>query len=163
MNRFKLLVLALTLVSNSAFAADEYPDTPDRRLTPGQLCQNGKRVRYQETIVCCERAVSKTEKHEIMRTYDQQLGFQTTQLPRQDFKIDHFIPLCLGGSNHETNLWPQHKTIYVKTDPIEQITCDLLRKGSLSQARAIDFVTEAKLDPAKSEQVMTELRNLIRH
>jgi len=88
----------------------------------------------------------------IIRTYDIELGYDIGRMNRQDFKIDHYIPLCMGGSNETSNLWPQHKSVYFYTDRLEEAACTKMREGRLIQARAIDLIREAKADPARNAQ-----------
>jgi len=74
-------------------------------------------------------------------------------MDRKDFKIDHFIPLCAGGSNDPSNLWPQHKSVYEITDPVEPLICAKMAAGKLDQAYAIKLITTAKttnLDEVKN-------------
>ena len=72
-------------------------------------------------------------------------------MDRQEFKIDHFIPLCMGGGNDVANLWPQHRTVYEVTDPLEDQLCQLMSLGDMDQAKAIETIRYAKhhLDEAK--------------
>jgi hypothetical protein len=81
-----------------------------------------------------------------MMTYDRHHGYEVTRMNRQDFKIDHYIPLCMGGSNEADNLWPQHKSVYAATDPIEQRLCELLASGEMRRAEAVELVRQAKAD-----------------
>lgn len=76
---------------------------------------------------------------------------------RGDFKIDHLIPLCAGGSNEQDNLWPQHKTVYVKTDRIEESLCRLMASGHMSQAKAIDLILDVKHHLEKADRVLSDL------
>jgi hypothetical protein len=79
---------------------------------------------------------------------------------RRDFKIDHFIPLCMGGSNELDNLWPQHPSIYVMTDPIEEQLCIRLREGRMKQSDAVRIIRLAKtrhdLIPSIQDQLRQE-------
>ncbi len=76
---------------------------------------------------------------------------------RQDFKIDHLIPLCIGGSNETENLWPQHKSIFVHTDIIEQRLCDLMIAGKMLQAEAIGLIREVKANTSRAEAMRRDL------
>lgn len=121
-----------------------YPDRPDSRLTPGQTCQKPQSRRYGERIPYCNRAVSHELKNQIIETYDQELGYHISQLARQSFKIDHMIPLCMGGDNAAENLWPQHQTIFTVTDPFEAALCKRLERGEMLQARALEIIKALK-------------------
>lgn len=92
------LCLALILAAAPALADD--PIRPDPRLTPGAvlttdlavICQPG----YSNTI----RRASERLKAEVYREY----GLD----PRKGhYEIDHLIPLSLGGSDAQANLWPE--------------------------------------------------------
>jgi hypothetical protein len=72
------------------------------------------------------------------------MGYRTRQMDRQDFKIDHYIPLCMGGSNDIKNLWPQHKSVYAITDPLEPVLCDKMAQGRLLQKKAVEIIMYAK-------------------
>lgn len=149
-----LFALALAASSASAGALQErFPTEPDAKLTPGTLCVRPDNYRYKEKIPYCNRDVESSRKWQIIRTYDQQLGYQIERMNRGDFKIDHFIPLCMGGSNETNNLWPQHKSVYVHTDPLEGKLCELMAQGKLLQKDAIETIRRVKLhelDPAKA-------------
>jgi hypothetical protein len=62
-----------------------------------------------------------------------------------DFEIDHLIPLCLGGSDEPSNLWPQpRRSIEPKwnaegKDRLERFMCDMVCSGQLD----IDIAQEA--------------------
>ena len=84
------------------------------------------------------------EKQEIIKMYDAKLGYSIGRMNRQDFKIDHYIPLCMGGSNDISNLWPQHKTVYQITDELEGLLCVKMANDRLTQSKAIQLIQDAK-------------------
>jgi hypothetical protein len=135
-----------------------YPTSPAPHLTPGTLCERPSSKRYAEGIPYCERDVHSDLKREVMETYDRELGYQVTKMARGLFKIDHFIPLCMGGSNQAENLWPQHESVYTITDDIEHLSCELMSKGKLRQAEAVAGIREAKLDLARAPAVLARLK-----
>ncbi len=143
--------------SEVALAQNLYPSGPAQELTPGSLCQKKGHPRHSERINYCPRSVSKATKIDVIRSYDENLGYQIRQMRRQDFKIDHLIPLCIGGSNETENLWPQHKSIFVHTDIIEQRLCDLMIAGKMLQAEAIGLIREVKADTSKAEAMRRDL------
>lgn len=153
MRRWIFLFLSLT-----AIAEHRYPLAPDHSLTPGSLCTSNRQRRYPENIRYCERHVSSETKRLIIRKYDQVLGTQVAQMPREDFKIDHYIPLCAGGSNETTNLWPQHVTVYELTDPLEPLICEKMADGELSQAEAVRIIKRAKARPETADAEVRRLR-----
>lgn len=115
-------------------------------MTPGSLCNSPDELRYPERIKYCQRSVDRDVKQAIIRDYDQKLGYAIESMPRYDFKIDHLIPLCAGGSNSRDNLWPQHKSVYEVTDAMEPLACDKMKAGRLRQADAVRMILRAKLD-----------------
>jgi hypothetical protein len=142
MKNFFVLV-ALLVSSVSAFAMDQFPKGPDANITPGALCTRPDSHRYPEQINYCERNVDTDTKRGRFVAYDQ-MGYRTRQMDRQDFKIDHYIPLCMGGSNDIKNLWPQHKSVYAITDPLEPVLCDKMAQGRLLQKKAVEIIMYAK-------------------
>ncbi len=137
------LVLSLSVLVH---ASDKYPTMPDASLTPGAICEDSDVHRYPENIVYCDRDVDTKLKNEIIRQYDEQLGFSIRTISRGEFKIDHFIPLSIGGSNSRDNLWPQHRTVYTQTDPLEHMLFERIKEGRIKQQDAIRVIREAKLN-----------------
>ena len=166
----KLLVIVVSLLLSFTFAqagkiqSDLYPAHPHPELTPGELCQTASEYRYPEKIKYCERDVASETKRQIIRIYDSKLGYAISSLPREEFKIDHFIPLCMGGSNSTKNLWPQHVSVYEQTDHYEAEICESLRDGHISQAKAVETIRQIKLHPEYQEMIwnsfMIELAEL---
>lgn len=144
-----VLGLFLVLNFNLAFAQSQrYPIRPDHSLTPGELCQVADAYRYPEKIKYCERNVETQLKDRIIKTYDAKHGYGIQFQNRGSFKIDHYIPLCMGGSNTKFNLWPQHESVYRHTDPLEGLLCEKMKYGKLKQADAIVLIRKAKNDLA---------------
>ncbi len=137
-----------------------FPKTPDSTLTPGSLCQRPTQKRYPEGIPYCSRSVDSDLKKEVMREYDRRLGYRVTEMDRGEFKIDHFIPLCMGGSNDADNLWPQHETVYAITDVLEGTACEKMAEGKLRQADAVKWIQEAKRDHSRVGEVLKRLQAL---
>jgi hypothetical protein len=139
-------------------AADGFPTMPDPTLTPGKVCDAPDAYRYPEHIAYCNRDVSTSAKNDVIHTYDVRDGYTVEAMNRQDFKIDHYIPLCMGGSNDATNLWPQHKTVYVHTDPIEDTLCQIMAAGKMKQVDAIDKMEYAKHHLDECAAILDELK-----
>jgi hypothetical protein len=133
----------------SRLTNSDYPASPDAVFTPGDLCEEREadERRYGEEIPYCERSVSSDRKYAIIDLYDRERDFKIMRLGRNNFKIDHYIPLCMGGSNDDGNLWPQHKDIYELTDTLEFELCEGMKANWLSQARAVEIVRYAKAFP----------------
>jgi hypothetical protein len=136
---------------------NRFPTHPDFSITPGSLCAHADELRYPEHINYCNRNVDRDTKAEIFKVYDRKLGFHTTEMDRNQFKIDHLIPLCMGGSNHSNNLWPQHQDVYAFTDPVEPYLCDLMSVGRLKQADGIRIIKEIKMNPTTAPKRIHDL------
>lgn len=160
MRGFAVLTMAMGLMLSSAVFAGGFPKGPDAQMTPGEVCHNPTEYRYPEKIAYCKRNVDTSLKNQIIRAYDQNLGFGIGSMPRNKFKIDHFIPLCMGGSNEKENLWPQHESVYNLTDPLEQEACEKMAEGKLLQANAMELIREAKLDLSKVAEIRQHIHGL---
>lgn len=152
------VVIFLSLNSLSLFAGG-YPTGPDERLTKGDLCERAQADshRYPEKIEYCARRVSASKKWEIIDSYEE-LGYEIRRYGRENFKIDHLIPLCAGGSNDEENLWPQHREVYEQTDRIEEMSCRLMSQGKITQAEVVELIIDVKQHLEKAEEVEASLR-----
>lgn len=159
-----LMVLALfisSMIGPKAFAfGQNFPTVPNMSMTPGKLCDRPTSYRYAERIPYCERDVSYETKEFLIKQYDLKFGFHIAIMNRGDFKIDHFIPLCVGGSNDMVNLWPQHKSVYEITDPVEPLICQKMLEGRLSQADAVKLIIKAKTNLSTVNEVMRYLNSL---
>jgi len=148
----------LLIFSAATFAGQPYPTSPDPTLTPGAFCDQPDSRRYPERIAYCERQVSRQQKQQVIEDYNRRLGYRISRVNRAEFKIDHLIPLCAGGSNEDENLWPQHRTVYQITDPLEGLICEKMAEGRLLQRRAVELVMRAKqhLHEAREIQAIVE-------
>ena len=157
-----LSVFASLSISIFAIAAENkaYPIGPHPELTPGSLCMRANRMRYPERIPYCDRNVDSGTKRRIFEIYDSTLGYQTQKMNRQKFKIDHYIPLCMGGSNEIDNLWPQHESVYAYTDSVEAIACIKLSEGKIKQQTAIELIRRAKAHLNEASQIVNHLNQI---
>ena len=146
--------------STSSFALDAYPSGPQPSLTPGSLCTTPDTRRYPEKIAYCERNVESDLKDHIVKKYDATFGYRIGSIGRQNFKIDHYIPLCMGGSNAEENLWPQHPSVYVITDPIEPLLCNQMAKGLMKQSDAVRLIKLVKNDLSQAPRILQSLKEM---
>ena len=151
------LVLSLSV---SAFSAEPYPKSPQPSLTPGALCTHPSTYRYPEKIPYCERAVDGDTKDQVVQRYDAAFGYQIEKIGRQNFKIDHYIPLCMGGSNDPSNLWPQHPSVYAITDPLEPVLCQKMAEGRLKQSDAVRLIKQAKGDLSQAGKILNSILEL---
>lgn len=134
-----------------------FPQSPDLVETPGSLCERSGTRRYPEQVKYCERNVDSSLKKQLFLTYDAKFNYETAHMQRTLFKIDHLIPLCLGGSNEASNLWPQHVSIYTETDPLEPYLCGLLQEGKITQAAAVQIIRTIKQSPFSASQELARL------
>ncbi len=155
-------LFVMLFVASVSFAGQDgrYPKGPNESMTPGSVCKSPSRYRYPEKVAYCERDVHSVLKREIIAEYDRKLGYRIESMDRQAFKIDHYIPLCMGGSNHRNNLWPQHRSVYEVTDPLEQVLCEKMALGVLRQAQAIDLIREAKNNLGKAPDIFDYAQSL---
>jgi hypothetical protein len=155
------ILICLILITEAALAySPDFPVGPNPQLTPGKLCNTPTAFRYTEHIAYCERDVTFETKEFLIKQYDQQLGYHIENLERGDFKIDHYIPLCVGGSNDISNLWPQHKSVYEITDPVEPLVCKKMLAGKLKQADAVQLIIRAKNNLNQVGDVMKILNQI---
>lgn len=152
------LVLLFLIFSPLSFAAQIFPENPDPELTPGSLCKNPTEFRYAERIPYCKRNVNSQRKDAVVKEYNQKRLYAVPRADRREFKIDHMVPLCAGGSNEADNLWPQHQQVYAVTDWLEGEACRLLQAGRLRQREAIAYVVRAKLNLNEAPAIEAELR-----
>lgn len=141
----KNLIILIALISSvNAFS---YPKTPDISISPGQLCSRSdsdfKEYRYGEKIPYCRRNVSTRLKDQICArdgVYD-----------RTGYTVDHIIPLSMGGSNSEKNLWCQSRIIY--SGHLEFWLYIKLRDGDMRQAEAVHYIMSHKFNPLGKDHV----------
>lgn len=155
-----LFAFFMMLVFAGAVLAADFPQSPELSITTGKLCDRPSAYRYAEKIPYCERDVTYETKEILMKEYDQKFNYRILNLPRADIKIDHLIPLCAGGSNDISNLWPQHKSVYAVTDPLEPIVCAKMAAGRLKQAQAVSLVIEAKTNLERTPKILQYINKL---
>ncbi len=160
MKTFLSLSLLLSLTTALAGLDGKFPKNPNLTETPGKLCSSPTAHRYHEQINYCERNVDTYTKDSVIKKYDSLFGYNIQSMKRLDFKIDHLIPLCAGGSNSEDNLWPQHKSVYEITDPLEPLLCQKMADGKLKQADAVKLILQAKMNLDQVPAIIKQLNRL---
>jgi hypothetical protein len=160
MKALALAVLVLSTLSFHQSFADSFPTGPAAQLTPGKLCDHPDATRYPEKIAYCTRDVTPETKRQIIEEYDRKFGYTIESMPRSDFKIDHYIPLCVGGSNDISNLWPQHVSVYTVTDPLEEAVCEKMSDGKLLQKDAVKLIVEAKTHLDETPTILAQVNAL---
>lgn len=154
----QIISVTVILITTQSVFAENFPKGPNPNLTPGSICDQPDAYRYPEQIAYCDRHVESDLKAEIIQDYNKKLGYQITV--RANYKIDHYIPLCMGGSNHKDNLWPQHKTVYEKTDGVEFAACEKMKVGKLTQRAAIELLREAKNNLSRAKSIESQINAL---
>jgi hypothetical protein len=129
------LVAIATLVSLLAAAPGGACDVrPDKNLTGGAAS-----IRTRERIAACGHAkdnrgqMTRERQDEVLKRYGLPPG------THPDYEIDHLIPLCLGGSDDPSNLWPQPKRRIEATwnaeakDRLEGKICKMVCAGQINE------------------------------
>jgi hypothetical protein len=155
-NRFLTIwLIGLSFALPLTAQAAAYPTQPTG-VTPGALCSEPDTHRYPEQIPYCERDVDSKMKKAVIKLYMAEVpGFLITIETRHEYKIDHYIPLCMGGANVVENLWPQHMSVYQYTDILEMEICKELEAGTVSQTVAVKKIKFAKNHIEQLREVST--------
>jgi hypothetical protein len=145
-----LVVLVLGLIF-SIEPSMSYVKVPHIDLAPGHLCtpkdKDFVRYRYAENIPYCKRNVTPKRKDKICALY----GVTSRKERRTKYTVDHIIPLSMGGSNHDKNLWCQHRGIY--TGHLEYWLYEKLRDGEIRQAEAMLYILSHKHNPKGKDHI----------
>lgn len=131
----------ILFISFLAFSSN-FPTIPDIKSSPGHLCSvkdsDFLEYRYQEKIPYCKRNVSLKTKNLVYNLYN--IPVQE----RKNFTIDHIIPLSLGGSNNQKNLWPEHLEVKKTRPNLEYLLYLDLKNGKINQKKAVETVLNIK-------------------
>ena len=131
--------LIVFLICFNLYAVD-FPTKPNIILTPGELCTQSnpdfKELRYKEQIAICNRNVPVSRKNKVYDLYG------IPQAERVNYTIDHMIPLFIGGTNSEKNLWPQHKSI--SSAALELKVYQLISSDKLGKDDCLDLIFSIK-------------------
>ena len=111
----KFIAILLSLImALPASAAGIYPFIPDKTLTPGDVASTNKKLVCEAGYPERARNVPRSQRNRIYRLH----GVDKAKCVG-DCKIDHLIPLAIGGSNSDKNLWPHEYgaewTVFMKT------------------------------------------------
>jgi hypothetical protein len=129
-------IALLALVMSTALAGEAAPVfafdvRPDPSSTEGSV-----RIDGHDRAVCAHAkehrgSMSADRRDEVLLRYGLPAGVHP------DYEIDHLIPLCLGGSDDFSNLWPQpRRSIEPKwnaeaKDRLEHVMCEMVCTGQL--------------------------------
>jgi hypothetical protein len=125
------LTILLIVSGLSANVLAEEGMLPDPKLTPGKVARNGK------------------ERNGVTEEMERKV-FDRYHIPwrrRLEFKIDHLIPLELGGADTIDNLWPQ--SLYTKpynAQRKELLTERLLARIASGQMTLLQAQEEIRTD-----------------
>ena len=112
----------------------------EKKVT-GDLCDTQDKdfdgFRYQESIPHCRRNVAP----ETKRLVAQEFGIFEDY---DQFEIDHYIPLSIGGSNEVANLWPLPVPVARAKSALEGKIHEQVKEGALTQEQAIERVRNWK-------------------
>lgn len=128
------LFLAITILAIATTAPAQQSLLPNPKLTPGKVAANDKN----------RGGVTVAMEQEIFARY---------RLPwswRAQFKIDHLIPLELGGADTIDNLWPQS----LRTRPygpdrkelLAEVFLEKIRTGKMTLAQAQEEISRDWID-----------------
>jgi hypothetical protein len=149
------LSLCLLLFSSNVLAAQHYfPIVPNSKMTPGAYCRPGQPdfqgLRYAQRIPSCRRNVSHELKDAVYNAYG---------IPprcRNNYTVDHFIPLSIGGNNQFENLWPEHALVKRSRMQFETEIHVAVSEGKMNQQQAIQLVYKVKLNPSMNPNTAVE-------
>jgi len=110
MSRLLLVTVALVCVAAAAcVVASPVGWLPDSSMTPGATYNVDAATVCQPGYAGKTRNVPQSEKNAVYKSYGVAAG-QGYCSCDQGCEIDHLISLEIGGSNDQTNLWPQPYT-----------------------------------------------------
>jgi hypothetical protein len=138
----KISVLLAGVLATSAYAFDVRPNP---NLTGGSVRIDGHDIRTCGHSKEHRAFMNHERRDEVLARYGLRSG------PHPDYEIDHLIPLCLGGGDDASNLWPQpRRSIEPKwnaeaKDRLERLICNMVCAGQLDistaqQAFAKDWI-----------------------
>lgn len=109
-------------------------------LTPGHLCSKADPDYTHHSAAgypLCKRHVTPAIRRTVFALYG-------IPKPRwRDYELDHYIPLCAGGSNAPANLWPEPLAHAARKDRLEARLCSLLRRAAITQSAALAQLRQA--------------------
>jgi hypothetical protein len=142
----KLVAIATwaAIVAIAPVGAFEVQVRPDKNLTGGTAS-----IRTKERIAACGHA--KENRHRLPPKVRDEILTRYKLLPgtHPNYEIDHLIPLCLGGSDDPSNLWPQPRRSIEETwnaeakDRFERRMCEMVCSKEIDIAIAQEaFATD---------------------
>lgn len=133
--------LSLAATISQASIAQPYDWREAEQRMQGDLCDTQDKdfdgFRYQEGIPHCRRNVTPETKRSVANDFGIFDGYQ-------DYEIDHYIPLSIGGSNEVENLWPLPVPVARAKSALEGKIHEQVKEGALTQDQAIERVRNWK-------------------
>jgi hypothetical protein len=134
------IILFAGALAAPAFAFDTRPNP---NLTGGSVRIDGHDVHATCGHSKAHRgSMSHARRDEILTRYGLPPG------THPDYEIDHLIPLCLGGSDDSSNLWPEPRRTMEPTwnaeakDRLERFMCDMVCAGQLDIGAAQEAIKD---------------------
>lgn len=131
------LTLAV-LTATSGGSSGHFGGCTARGLLPDPSCTPGATFRVGTAAICrsgYSRSVRDVPYSLKRRVY---YSYGIRRHPRGTFEVDHLVPLELGGSNAQSNLWPEAAPGFHEKDALEnylhQAVCSGARRLSSAQA-----------------------------
>jgi hypothetical protein len=152
LNCLAALILSSFIVSHGVFAqgaAQAGPANlyPDPSLTPGKaatLSLEDLTARYSDHCPKHKTSCTYSEDHRNVSTEEHLQAYDEYRVPQdarnaENGEVDHFYPLCAGGSNDISNLWYQpadnqwngQNLGYHQKDDLEAWGCAQIKKHAL--------------------------------
>ena len=136
-------LLAIVMAGVLATPTLAFDVRPNPNLTGGSVRIDGHDIKTTCGQSKAHRGLmSHARRDEILTRY----GLPPGEHP--DYEIDHLIPLCLGGSDDPSNLWPEpRRTIEPRwnaeaKDRLERRLCDLACTGKLEIGAAQEAIAK---------------------
>ncbi len=140
----KLLTLSILLVSTIVLAQI---DKPDFKKTPGKIANTDLSVVCVPGYSSKVRNVPESLKDKVYDIYNVPKKERGDYKGKQISKIDHLVPLMIGGSNDVSNLWPHYFNVpsgfgVLKKNQIELYLRDQVCGYKMTQQEAFECITK---------------------
>ena len=140
------LFLALLLMTIASVARSQDALLPNPKLTPGRIAKRDK------------------DRGGVTLKMEQKV-FARYRLPwprRAEFKIDHLIPLELGGADTIDNLWPQSLRVKPygadRKELLTEVLLERIRAGRITIAQAQEEIRRDWIDAFVDQLGMVYLK-----
>ena len=129
--KFTLFIIPVIAAASiiGAYAAVPSSDLPNRSLTPGSVRDHVVSDVCTPNYARHARHVTLEERHDVFARYHIPYAMHS------HYELDHLVPLEIGGSNRESNLWPQPRSgewSSRRKDRLENKLHELVCAGAIS-------------------------------